>query len=517
MKEPSPGAATRRRLLMAALASGTLAASAPLAWAAIPPVPPGSTPVLPALYMGQSDTRGRLPANHLSGAAGQWQMTRAMRWAGTGLVHPIAVFPNYYIDSSCSEVAGGTGTIKVSLEYPAGTFTLSDQCIAAGSAAVAFTPGNNLHSFSVFVPKGAQFWYRPLIQGAGIIPYTQYQTAFDTDPSEGWESGTGAVDDKTTSGSVTNNNAFTYGPIVTATLTRNPSVLILGDSREDGFAEAITDETSDVGITARAVGRQFGYSVFALAATSQTQYNAATRTFRDALVAAGYWSHMTNEYGVNDITASVSPASLATLRAACAAFYPNVTVIGLTIDPHNASSDGWATLANQTTSAANTQNGLQFNQLVRAGIAGEKFFWDAADLVDPNRRGLWPVDLVPSDTAQAVTCQCTGGISGTTFTVSAIASGSLVVGASLTDSLTTVGAVASGTTIVKQLTGSAGSTGTYQVSLAYSGYPFPSAVGSRTIYAAGVSTVDGLHGTPIWNGLRRDRGAPELVSMMRRI
>lgn len=504
-------------MILSGAALAAFAGSAVKLRAAIPPVPPSFTPKLAALYLGQSATRCRLPANHLSATANQWQMTRSMHYARTPIVGPTIVLPNYYINSSCSEVAGGVGTVKVSLEYPAGTFTLSDACIAAGNTSVAFAAGNNTHTFSsLSIPQGAQFWARVLIQNAGVIPYLQYQSPYDTDPTEGWEDGTGAVDDKTTSGSVTNNSQFTYLPIVIASLTRNPSVVILGDSREDGAHEAITDDTSDVGVTSRAIGRQFGYSNFALAATSQTQYNAATRTYRDALVALDYWSHMTNAYGVNDISASVTPASLAALRATCAAFYPNVIVIGETITPHNASSDGWATLANQTLSGANNVNGLLFNQLVRLGIAGEQFVWDVADIVDPNRLGIYPIDGTPNDTARATTALITGAISGTTLTATVV-SGSLHLGDPLTDDLTTVGLVNSGTQILSQLTGVTGSTGTYQVSQTYSGFPFSNPIVAETMYVAAFATADGLHNTPAMNGLIRDRAGPELSSIMRRI
>lgn len=62
-------------------------------------------------------------------------------------------------------------------------------------------------------------------------------------------------------------------------------------------------------------------------------------------------------------------------------------------------------------------------------------------------------------------CAFTGAISGTTLTVSAIGSGSLAAGQLLQNALATI---LTGTTIVTQLTGSAGSTGTYQVSQAQS-------------------------------------------------
>ncbi len=67
----------------------------------------------------------------------------------------------------------------------------------------------------------------------------------------------------------------------------------------------------------------------------------------------------------------------------------------------------------------------------------------------------------------------TGSIAGTTLTVSAVATGVLAAGQTISGS-----GIAAGTTIVAQLTGTAGSTGTYQVSVSQT-------VGSTSITASG--------------------------------
>lgn len=67
-----------------------------------------------------------------------------------------------------------------------------------------------------------------------------------------------------------------------------------------------------------------------------------------------------------------------------------------------------------------------------------------------------------TDTGSIAVNSLTGSISGTTLTVSAIATGALFPGQTLSN---TTSSIVPGTTIVSQLTGTTGSTGTYQVSV----------------------------------------------------
>ena len=83
--------------------------------------------------------------------------------------------------------------------------------------------------------------------------------------------------------------------------------------------------------------------------------------------------------------------------------------------------------------------------------------------------------IVTAATSQTAANQCTGSISGTTLTVTAVVSGT-VLGAGQTLSGT---GVDPGTTIVAQLTGTAGSTGTYTVSV------------SQTVTSTGITASGG--------------------------
>ena len=120
--------------------------------------------------------------------------------------------------------------------------------------------------------------------------------------------------------------------------------------------------------------------------------------------------------------------------------------------------------------------------------AGTTYVGQAVYAINKNGKA-YPADAAPTDaTLTTITVATntvgaaggsvalnsfTGSIAGTTLTVSAIGTGGLYVGQTLTGTN-----VAAGTTIVKQLTGTAGSTGTYQVNISQT-------VASTTITGSG--------------------------------
>lgn len=448
--------------------------------------PQSITATTPQPYLGQVATRC-LPANNLAGSgAGRWQMTRSMHWSRDKIVNPTVVFGNWRIGSSATEVTYGAGTIKASIEYPVGTFTLANECIAASNGPVAFPVGNTTLTFNVSIPKGKQFFVRVLQQNANGVVFHQYQSTWASPPGEGWESGTGTVSDKTTSGTFTD-NSITYHPLVIAAQTTQPSVVIFGDSRQEGGTEGVTDISGDIGEVVRAIGKEYGYSCMATSGTLLSQYLASSHTYRDAIVS--YFSSVIDTYGINDLSGGASAATLATNRATFAALYPNTPVIGTTLTPYSTSSDAWSTRTNQGLGSVQPKV-LAFNNLVRAGISGESYFWDIADGIDPFRTGQWPISRNQNDTARSSSCTFTGSIAGNTLTVTAVSSGTLKVGDPITSLLTGTisGADIQPGTYITALGTGTGTTGTYTVN-------FSQTVVSKTMYIGGFAAADGLHQT----------------------
>lgn len=474
----------------------------------------------PAVYVGQIATRC-MPPNQSIGSR-TWQMTRSFHKARGKIKNPLMVFANYYLNGSASETAsGGTMTIKASIEYPAGVFTLANENISAGNNPVSFPAGNITLNFNVEIPEDADFFVRTLLQmsGGGNMPYKIYQTSAANAQAagEGFENGTGTIADKTTSGTVTP-SALTYMPIVIAAKTTKPSVLIFGDSIQEGGAEGVTDMTYDLGYAPRTIGKVFGYSSLAVSGTSLQQYLASTHTYRDAILQ--YFTHIVNAYGVNDVLGSRTAAQLKTDRETFAALYPTKKVIGTTLLPYTTSTDGLQTLANQTATNATNLAINEFNRLARAGIVGEKYLWDVANAIDPYRNGKWPVTRNPNDTAYPNIAQFTASIatSGntTTLTVTAVANGTLKIGDTITSTYTVSGSgsaanqVAGGTQIIAFGTGSGG-TGTYILNKPQN----PTSITSRTMYTGAHLTVDGLHPNQFAAEIIRDSGAVNLDFLKR--
>lgn len=98
-----------------------------------------------------------------------------------------------------------------------------------------------------------------------------------------------------------------------------------------------------------------------------------------------------------------------------------------------------------------------------------------AIMIDRSAGALVPGTVMGKQTRAASSASVTGSISGTTMTVTAVGSGALSAGQTISGS-----GVTAGTKIVKQLTGTAGSTGTYQVDTSQT-------ASSTTITAAGAT------------------------------
>lgn len=425
----------------------------------------------------------------------KWLRCRTGHRNNRRLINPKVIYPNYRM-SGASETSTGAGTIKVALEYPAGTYTLANECIANGNAAVALPMGNTELTFDVVVPRRAKFWLRPVVNIPSGVNWTQLAGGNNSDygaaPGDFMDISANELSDTSMGGTIGAANGTLYFPIVIASVHREPAAIIFGTSRAAG-GTYVNDSSDDSGLECVIVGRSHGYTNCAMAATLLANWNSGTHTYLGQLIAAGYWTHAINEYGINDI--SDTAIALAGRRASFATWIKglrsDIIVIGETLYPRATSNDNYASKAGQTIGA---QPIAEFNNLVRKGIAGEDYFWDAADGLDPYREGKYPVSRNPNDATYTPTL-FTAGLSGTTLTVSAVASGpALGPGVPLNAPALAANALAASCWIVRQLTGTPGGVGTYEVNRAHSGFPNPNAVAAGTSFTtAGYTTRDGLH------------------------
>lgn len=463
----------------------------------------GSSSSAPA-YLGQVGTRCTLPTANIVAGTATWAMSRKMFRAMDNIVNPTVVFANYYVTGLNVETTVGAGTIQASIEYPAGVFTLNNE----GQA--AFPNGNTALTFNVTIPYGAQAFVRALqINSNGVVFEGKPRYGFS--PLDGLETGTGTPSNKLTSGTVS--QGFTgsqgYGPIAIVAMTSKPSYIIIGDSKAFGQQDAASDPTADQGL-GRLIGTHYAYSSFAVGSSLGSQYLSASRTFRDALVASGYWSHGIDQYGLNDIQSGGSTAAqVITTRGSIAALYTNIQMIGTTLTPQASSTDNFITSANQT-ATANSVICQEFNTLERAypGVAGEKGVIDLSDYVDPFRTGLWPVGRNPAQTTATTYAVFTGSIgsTGSVLTVTAVASGAITVGSVLVGAGLAVGYV-----VTAFLTG-IGQTGTYSVA----NFTSTANYATNTITAYSSVTEDGTHELVPAYELERERGKADLLAVTMR-
>jgi hypothetical protein len=448
-----------------------------------------TTSVEAAPYLGAVATRGRVAYQSISAAGSTWVMSRSMSWARDNITNPTLLLGNFYVNTNNTEVTIGAGTIKASIEYPAGTFTLCNGGTTAFPNGLTLLPCNG-----VTIPNGAQFWVRLLQVNSNGVIYSQLSGSADQvmDPSEGFTNGTGTPTDLTTSGTLSGGTYNGFWPLAVLAQTMRPSVLIFGDSRAQCGDDYLTNASADLGNIARGIGPVFGYSNVAISGTLLSGYLASSHAYRDQMVQ--YFSHIVDEWGVNDLNGGASVATLAANRASFAALYPNNVVIGTTIEPNTSSTDDWTTIANQ--SAANAKV-TAFNMLERAGIAGEQFIFDIADGIDPFRSGQWPMGYNAAATSVAPLASVTASIATTgVMTVTSVGSGSLAIGQPLVIPGLTNGRYISG------LISGTGGTGTYQLS-----QKLVNPIASTTITAGAFATVDGLHASPQMLMLLQERGA----------
>jgi hypothetical protein len=375
------------------------------------------------------------------------------------------------------------------MEYPAGVYTYATENIAAGSQAVplAVPHVNNTTlflNFNKYVPANAAPRFRVIQTGNGVL-FRQGQIGDQAPPNCFLQNGTGTPANMTDAAPA--GSEYSYPPIAYLVQTRKPSVLEFVDSHGECGNEAGRPPLYSNGLVTPAIAQSFGVISLSESGTGLAQYLAAANKARREELAQ-YVTDVHNGLGYNDLNAfGRSAAQLIADRATFAARFPNNRVSGATICPTTSTTDGATTLANQTISA-NAAKGLVVNESIRAGIPGEKFVLDVADAMDPFRLGKFPVDRNLTLAARATACTFTGSISGSTLTVTAVASGSLSRNDPITDSLTSGTTALSGCTVMEQLTGTAGSTGTYRISR-------PQTLASKTLYVGGFATNDNIHQT----------------------
>lgn len=264
--------------------------------------------------------------------------------------------------------------LSVGIEYPIGTTTTRVKF--GGSNSGNLNKGTTLYSdwVSVTIPKGAKFRVRTYWtkQGGGqvFIPASYFSGGLITDEFNAYDqSGTpGDLSQGTTSAGTTYGDKR-CGPQAILAMTSRRSIGLIGDSRYLGVNDSSsTSQYGDIGDITRSI-RYYGHLPYGLGSDSTVLWLASHAIRRELL------SHCSDIFigmCTNDIaSAGLSGAQILTNTQAIAALFPNARIYATTHYPIAiASTDGFTTLANQSTTNGNNIARNDYNTLLRAGVTG---------------------------------------------------------------------------------------------------------------------------------------------------
>ena len=332
-------------------------------------------------YLGQVATRSALPNTKNASYTQIFSRTiHIMRDAPSWIK---LEFPNWYLGGSGETAMGGDATIYAGLEYPLGSTPV--RIPFGGLAAGTIPDGQSLLSdaLAISIPAGEQFAIKTLYENSAGVPYI---TVNRNQAAERWQGGTGALtDNTTTSTNPSTLSTLAYVPAAIIGMTRRRTFFFAGDSKVQGQGD-----TSGIGLKGeleRSIGGD--YAFINACRGGEGIVGPVTDDYSRRLALSGYCSDVISNYGINDISAGSSAELTASRLAEFAEFFTGKPVHQMTVAPRSASSDGFATVENQTTHGNNAER-VELNSLIRAGIAGFTGFIELADVVESARdSGLW--------------------------------------------------------------------------------------------------------------------------------
>jgi len=332
------------------------------------------------LYLGQVATHAGVPTSSVDSA--QQIMSRSYHVTNQDLTGMRLVFDSFYGE----EVAhGGDATIKASIEYPAGTFTLVT--FAVGAASGTIPSGSNIISdvVDVDIPANAAFYVRSFLTSATRIVYRICTNQVAAGLGEGAQYGV-TTPDLTAGGAVAQRN-IVYTPSAIIAPTRKDSVLVLGDSRNSPGKDSGTVGNTNYGqVSPVLFNLKIPFISAAIPGGTAGVLAGVNGTIRCVL--SNYTNKVICACGENDRKTNTTSQVLALLASVRARLNTRNTVHQTTITPYTTSTDSWATVENQTISYASTYDTL--NAAIRAGISGNGSFIEITRLVESTTdSGKW--------------------------------------------------------------------------------------------------------------------------------
>lgn len=345
-------------------------------------------------HLGFIATRASTPLGNPNTGITQWTC-RTYHVATDNISALKIALPNYTSYTTFSEKAiGGAATVTASIEYPANTLTkITFNGSSSGTISDGGTLISDLISPSTPIPVGTPFWIRIYWTNSAGIIYSNNGLSGNA-AYEGYEvSGT----DQTMNASWTPTTTFAYNvyfPSAIIGYTKNPSVLILGDSRAEGQGD--TMDTQELSGYERIVGKYYGYSNQAVPGESFSGNSVTDAGWNNhhtqRMLLAPYATHVISNYGINDIQGAQSTSNIETWMTNMAGLF-TIPVYGATMETITTSTDNWATLANQTFNGTGNTKRITINTDLRNhAIPKLSGYIEIADTTESSRNsGKWAV------------------------------------------------------------------------------------------------------------------------------
>jgi hypothetical protein len=341
-------------------------------------------------YLGQVATRTYLP--DASNTTNKQLRARSAHVAMDAIVNPTLIFPNFFVDgfgagATYAELgAGAASTITASIEYPSGTFT---QVTFSGSSSGSIPNiGTLAGTATVSIAKGDWFWVRVFIANTGGVVFSLGGVGGGAGNVPGnfnlgdvLDAAASGLTDNTMGGAYTATSGTSrYSPIIIASQTTLPSVLVVGDSKSYGENDA-GDGRGDVGEVQRWISPYFANANWGIRGRDAGQF-VANSTIQTSF--NSYFTHLVNEDGINCFIHGQSAATAATNTDALAALFPTLKKYVTTILPSATTTDNYATTVNQTTASYNAGRVTENNR--RRGIPAPWVgVFESADAVESSR------------------------------------------------------------------------------------------------------------------------------------
>lgn len=340
-------------------------------------------------YLGAVSRRGFVSDNVANSGANYQTMTRTLYVAPHDLVGPRPLLPiGWYAPqaNNTETVQAGSYTTTCSLEYPLGTIAAQYQF--GGLTTGAFSGGAVAipDAITKVIPAGATYairWWLNSVNG------WCYRNNFPKVTGDGFNSGTTTADLTDGSGAgpaggLGNVGSLSVVPLGVIAQTTAKSVLLLGDSIQNGATTDTATAAGDQGIGARIVGPTLAYTNCGVSSTRASQFTAANASRRIAL--AQYFTHVFCNYGVNDCLSSIAAATTAGELARIVALFAKPVVLSTITPVTNGSGSAWTSangsdqvLSGNASTISNIVDAL--NALIRSGIAGAAGFVDVRAIV----------------------------------------------------------------------------------------------------------------------------------------